>query len=463
MSSKFGRLTRAAVAAAALVAAPGLAWAETLSDALIDAYKNSHILEQQRAVLRAADEDVAQALAALRPVIDFAINASYQQNDVNNESLANADGYSSVATAELTASLTLYDHGRTRLATDAAKELVLATRAALIGAEQDILLSAVQAYMDVFAGLENVRVAENNVRVLTTALRATRDRFEVGEVTRTDVSLAESRLAAARSNLVAAQGQLATAREFFKLAVGRYPGTLAGLPRQPEIPANSDALRALAVRGHPSILEAQHNVTASELNLARARANYGPTVTGAADLIAQDNGDDLARLRLSLNQRLYQGGALYSAERQARAGVQQSRAALLQSVRTIDQEAGNAWANLAVSRAQIEATRRQVDAAQLAFEGTVEEARLGARTTLDVLDAEQEVLDARIGQIQAQTDQYKAIYAVLAAAGLMTVKHLGLGIPTYDPLDYYNAVSHGPAKSIQGGQLDRVLESIGRD
>ncbi|WP_081532589.1 TolC family outer membrane protein [Rhodovulum sp. P5] len=470
MSRIVGRLSRAALAAAALTMGPMLASAETLSDALIDAYKNSHLLEQNRAVLRSADEDVAQALAGLRPVIDFTINAGYGQTNVNPETTSSIDTYSRTATAELTAQLTLYDHGRTRLAIDAAKEVVLATRAGLMGVEQDILLNTVQAYMDVFASLESVRVAENNVRVLTTALRATRDRFEVGEVTRTDVSLAESRLAAGRSNLVAAQGSLATAREAFKLAVGRYPGALSGLPRLPQIPKTSDALRDLAVRSHPDILQAQHNVTASELNLARAKANYGPTITGSASVSASESSSGLIRrdsqdasLGITLNQRLYAGGGLYAAERQARAGVQQARAGLLQNVRLIDQEAGNAWASLAVARAQIEATARQVEAAQLAFEGTEEEARLGARTTLDVLDAEQELLDARIARIEAQTSQYKAVYSVLAAAGLMTVKHLGLGIPTYDPLDYYNAVSNAPAKSIQGRKLDRVLEKIGRN
>jgi len=463
MSRILRKLMGVAVSATVVLSGTTALWAETLTDTLIDAYKNSHLLEQNRAVLRAADEDVAQSLASLRPVIAFAATASYADGNYKFPSASVSDTYTTSMAAELTANLTLFDNGRNRLAIDAAKEVVLATRAALIGVEQDVLLNAVQAYMDVFAGQENVRVAQNNVRVLTTALQATRDRFEVGEVTRTDVSLAESRLAAARSNLVAAQGSLAIARENFKLAVGRYPVAVNSLPNLPTLPANAQEAREIAVRSHPDILEAQHNVSASEVNLARARAEYGPTVVGSAGVTAEDDGTQYGSVQLQLNQTIYAGGGLYAAERQGRANVQQARAGLLQTVRLIDQEAGSAWANLQVARAQIEATARQVDAAQLAFEGTSEEARLGARTTLDVLDAEQEVLDAKISQIEARTDQYVAVYSVLSAAGLLTAKHLGLGIPTYDPLEYYNAVSHAPAKSIQGQKLDRLLESIGRD
>lgn len=463
MSRPLRRLAGVALAAAFALSAGAAARAETLTDTLIDAYKNSHLLDQNRALLRAVDEDVAQAVAALRPIIDFVINGDYLQSNFNREGFISAtDGYSAVATAELVARLTLFDSGANRLAVDAAKEAVLATRAALVGVEQVVLLDAVRAYMGVLAALENVRVAENNVRVLTTALQATRDRFEVGEVTRTDVSLAESRLAAGQSNLVAARGDLATAREFFKLAVGRYPGDLQGIPPLPDLPGEVDGVRAIAVRTHPDIVQAQHVVSQSELNLARSQAAQGPTITGNARVAVEDNGDEFSGIGLSLNQTLYAGGALYAAERQARADVQGARASLLQTVRRIEQEAGNAWAVLAISRAQITATARQVEAARLAFEGTVEEARLGARTTLDVLDAEQEVLNARVAQIQAQTDQYVAAYAVLASMGLLTVSHLDLGIPTYDPLDYYNAVSNAPAKSLQGRQLDRVLESISR-
>jgi outer membrane protein len=458
--SSFLKVLGGAALSAALVVGGASARAETLTDALIDAYKNSHLLDQNRAVLRAADEDVARAVAALRPIIDFAINGRYQDGNTRSPSQGQ---YSSSAQAELTARLTLYDGGNNRLAIDAARESVLATRAALLGVEQNVLLAAVLAYMDVFAAVQNVSLAENNVRLISQQLRATEDRFEVGEVTRTDVSLAQSRLAASRSNLVSAQGNLAIAREAYKLAIGRYPGALSGIPRFPALPQNSDAARAIAVKTHPEIVQAQHNVTVAELNLGRAKAAMRPSISASAGVVAEDDGGEYGTVGLSLNQTIYQGGGLYAAERQARAGVEQARAGLLQAVRLVDERVGNAWSSLAVARAQLTATEEQIAAAQLAFEGTREEARLGARTTLDVLDAEQELLDARTARVQAEANQYVAIYRVLSSMGLLTAQHLDLGIPTYDPGAYYNAVSNAPAKSIQGKQLDKVLERLGRN
>jgi len=463
MSSILRRLAGAAISAVVIATAGVSAHAETLTDALIAAYKNSNLLDQNRALLRAADEDVAIAVSQLRPIIEFALNGTYSDGNDKAVRVSPLGRYSASSAASLTASLILFDNGRNRMAIDAAKENVLATRALLIGVEQNVLLNAVQAYMDVFAALESVTVAENNVRVLTTALQATRDRFEVGEVTRTDVSLAESRLAASRSNLVSARGDLATAREFYKLAVGHYPEQISGIPSLPDLPKSVDAAREIAVRTHPDIMQAQHNVSAAEVNLARAKADYGPRLIGEVGVSAEDDGAQYSSVDLTLSQTLYRGGGLYAAERQARADVQQSRAVLLQTVRTVEQGVGNAWAGLAVARAQVDATATQVQASQLAFEGTVEEARLGARTTLDVLDAEQDVLDARTAQIQAQADQYTAVYAILASVGLLTADHLGLGIPTYDPRAYYNAVSHAPAKSVQGRRLDKVLDRIGRE
>ncbi|HDR27578.1 TolC family outer membrane protein [Rhodovulum sp.] len=458
--SSFLKVLGGAALSAALVVGGASARAETLTDALIDAYKNSHLLEQNRAVLRAADEDVARAVAALRPIIDFAINGRYQDGNTRSPTQGR---YSSSAQAELTARLTLYDGGNNRLAIDAARESVLATRAALLGVEQNVLLAAVQAYMDVFSAVQNVTLAENNVRLISQQLRATEDRFEVGEVTRTDVSLAQSRLAASRSNLVSAQGNLAIAREAYKLAIGRYPGALSGIPRFPALPQNSDAARAIAVKTHPEIVQAQHNVTVAELNLGRAKAAMRPSISASAGVVAEDDGGKYGSVGLSLNQTIYQGGGLYAAERQARAGVEQARAGLLQAVRLVEERVGNAWSSLAVARAQLTATEEQIAAAKLAFEGTREEARLGARTTLDVLDAEQELLDARTARVQAEANQYVAIYRVLSAMGLLTAQHLDLGIPTYDPRAYYNAVSNAPAKSIQGKQLDKVLERLGRN
>lgn len=440
----------AALALAAGIALP--AAAETLTDTLIAAYKNSNLLEQNRAVLRAADEDVAVALSALRPTIGFTgdVTGANQRLDELQASVA------------LTAQITLFSSGRNALGVEAAKESVLATREALLNVEQQVLLSAVSAYVSVRLNQDIVALRENNVRLISEELRAARDRFEVGETTRTDVAQAEARLAAARAQLIAAQGDLLVAREDFRLAVGRYPGDLAPLPRIPATARSLDEARAIANRTHPLIRQAQRLVTVAELNMQRARAAMRPSLGASASIGIDDNGDDAQSFGLELNQTLYAGGQLSALFRQALASRDQSRASLLQTTLSIGQQVGEAWANVTVAQASIEATERAVQANQTAFEGVRDEAALGARTSLDVLDAEQDLLAARTDRISADATLYVGVYSLLSAMGLLTVDHLKLGIPTYDPAAYYNAVRNAPATSAQGKRLDRVLKSIGR-
>lgn len=447
------RLT-ALAAAAALALAPAAAVADTLADALSLAYKNSNLLDQNRALLRATDEDVAQAVAAMRPVINFAVTSTFAARYPSPQTLTSA--------ASLTLDITLFDFGANQLALDAAKETVLATREALKLIEQNVLLAAVEAYMTVIRANQFVALRQNNVRVITQELRAARDRFEVGEVTRTDVSIAESRLAAARAALAAAQGDLHVAREAYKAAVGTYPGRL-GAPARPPVTARSlDGAKAIAVRGHPAIIQARHAVAAAELNIERALAAMKPRVTGRIAGQVDGLGPMMNSVGVALTAPIYAGGRLSSAYRKAVALRDAERANLLQTTLIVGQNVGNAWARLAVARASVEATQRQVRAAQVAYRGVSEEARLGARTTLDVLDAEQELLDARSAAISAQTDQYIAIYALLASMGLLTVEHLGLGIVTYDPAAYYEAVEDAPLRKVspQGERLDRILNEV---
>jgi outer membrane protein len=440
--------------AAVLALSAGAASAESLADALADAYRNSNLLEQNRALLRAADEDVAQSVAALRPVVNFLASVDYVDP---------ALGDNLTSSVALTAEITLFDFGANRLAVDAARESVMATRAALLGVEQRVLLGAVQAYMDLVSAAEFVRLREANVRLITAELRAAEDRFEVGEVTRTDVSIAEARLAAARANLAAAQGDLQVAREVFRAAVGRDPGALSGPGRSPATAASLEEARAVAVRTHPSIRQAQHEVTVAELNAERAKTGTRGRLTGDARVALDQDGDSTAAVGLTFLQPIYQGGALSSLYRQALAARDASRADLLNTRVAVERDVGTAWSLLLVTQAQIQAGEQQIRAAQVAFEGVQEEARLGARTTLDVLNAEQELLDARTARIDAGARQVVAVYQLLAAMGLLTVEHLGLGVPVYDASAYYDAVKNAPTTSVQGQRLDRVLRSIGQD
>lgn len=444
----------AALLCAATVLAGLPARAETLADALISAYKNSNLLEQNRAVLRAADEDVAGAVAALRPVLQWVASSSFVDGTLSDDLSASLS---------LQGQVLLYDFGRSRMGIDIAKESVLATRQALVVVEQRVLLSAVNAYFKVRSAVENVSLNENSVRVVGEFVRATQDQFDVGEVTRTDVAQAEARLAAARAALASAEGDLAVARENYKAATGHYPGPLAAAPRAPALPGSLDETRAVAQRSHPSILQAQHQAKVADIQVELAAAERMPELTGSAALRTSDGGTDTSSIGIELRQTIYSGGALSSVHRKAIAGRDAARAALLQTSVTITEGAGIAWAEKAIARAQIAATERQIEAASIAYEGVREEAKLGARTTLDVLDAEQELLDARATKITAEANLQVANYSLLASMGLLTADHLTLGIPTYDPEAYYNAVKDAPVTSVQGKSLDRVLRAIGRN
>lgn len=435
-----------------LIGSAGAAAADTLTDALRQAYKHSGLLEQNRALLRAADEDVAVAVAALYPVVSYLARASYN----------NVEGVDSDSTLlQITASLNLYDGGRNQLAIDAAKENVLALREALIGVEQQVLQRAVAAYMNVIRASQFVNLRQNNVRVITQELRAARDRFEVGEVTRTDVSIAEARLAAARSGLAAAAGDLASAREEYRAAVGRYPQSLRNPPRPRSAAKSLEAAQAVALKRHPDLRRAQRDIKVAELNAERARRAVMPSVDLGATA-QNSSGTDSFGLNLSVSGPIYQGGRLSAQTRQAVARVEAGRANLHVVSHSIRQNAADAYSQLVVARASLDASNRQVRAQRVAFRGTREEASLGARTTLDVLNAEQELLDAEANVISAQADEYIAAYALLAAMGLLTVEELRLGIQTYDPAAYYNAVKDAPVSSKQGQALDRVIKSLGK-
>jgi outer membrane protein len=448
------------LAAVVALAAPA-AQAETLADALIAAYRNSNLLDQNRAVLRAADEDVAIAVSDLRPVVAFAAQTGYARTEFLNPLGGRGVEEGLSSSLSLTAEMTLLDFGRNELAVDVAKESVLATREALIGVEQNVLLAAVQAYVDVRLAQEIVGLRQSNFRLITQELRAAQDRFEVGEITRTDVSIAEARLAASRASLAAAEGDLMVARESYKAATGAYPGRLAGLPSTPKTARSMEDAQAVAQRTHPAIRQAQHEVTIAELNVARGKASMKPSLTGQARIAVDNDGLDSESLSLNLSQTLYAGGKLSALYRQALARKDSSRSALHQTSVQVAQNVGNAWSNLLVSAASIDASQRQIAASQAAFDGVREEATLGARTTLDVLDAEQELLDARAARLQAEAGRYTGVYVLLSAMGLLTVDHLRLGIPTYDPAAYYNAVKTAPATSAQGRKLDKILEKIG--
>ena len=441
-------------ACAIALMAGGPVAAQSLADTLVAAYRNSDLLEQNRALLRAADEDVAQAVSALRPVLSYVATSNYSESPGRDDI---------VSTIGLEASLLLYDFGATQLRVDLQKESVLALRESLIDIEQNVLLRAAAAHLNVGRQVATVALQENNVRLISEQLRAAQDQFDVGQITRTEVSVAEARLASSRSSFAAAQGALAQAREEYNRVTGAYPRVLTA-SSPPDIPRSEAEARAVAREKHPSIKEAQRNVVVAELSVAVAKAALNPTLTGTASVTGStENGSESVGIRLSGP--IYQGGNLSSVIRRAQANRDASRSGLHIVQRDIDQGVGIAWADLAVAVASQTAADEEVRAARLALRGVREEFQVGQVTTLDVLDREQELLDAQTRLLSAQTDRSIAVYTLLDAVGLLTVQHLGLGITTYDPAAYYNAVKDAPTVYVspQGERLDRVLKRLHRE
>lgn len=462
------RLLGAAAALFLSATQPLTATAETLADTLVSAYNNSGLLAQNRALLRVADENVAQVVAGLRPIINWSLNMSRRFGRA--ESSGVSSGFRPTgASVGITLDLLLYDFGATRLTAEAARETVLATRQSLRDIEQQVLLRAVAAYMNVRRTAQLVSVRQNNLRLLREELRATRDRFEVGEVTRTDVALAEAQLASARAGLAAAQGDRRQAIEEFRNAVGRDPGVLNPPARLPQLSGDIEAAKGLAVRKHPDVLRSQHQVSAADLSVSAAQADMKPKVNLSTSLLAGEEifGGDYNRegsFGISVGGPIYQGGRLSSLVREAMANRDQQRAGLHLARLQVEQDVGNAYADLLAAQASRQARLEEVRAARVAFEGLREEAKLGARTTLDVLDAEQDLLDAQAGLIDAETSLYIAAYTVLETIGELTARDLRLNVQIYDPAAYYNLVKDAPVPiSPQGQKLDRVLRALGRE
>jgi outer membrane protein len=442
------------------------AQSETLADALIGAYTHSGLLEQNRALLRAADEDVATAASALKPILNYSADISRRFGDSQQFPNVINDLGATTATASLIASLLLFDSGVATNQIEAAKETVLATRQQLISIEQQVLLRAVSAYMSVLANGENVLLRQNNQRLLEQELQAATDRFEVGEVTRTDVALAEARLAEARAGVATARGALQRAIEEYRNVIGRAPGALRTPPNLPQIDPNVETAKALALRSHPDLRAVQHQVAAAELGILAAEASQNPAVSAFGSLslnenLGNSNFSQTGSVGIELSGPIYQGGAISSQIRRAIA-LRDAQRGNLHTVRhNIVQNVGNAYADLAALQASLTASEERIRAARVAFEGTREEATLGARTTLDVLTAEQELLDAETARISAQANLYVSAYQVLQSTGRLTTRDLQLPVQQYDPSAYYNLVKDAPtARSEQGRKLDRVLKSL---
>ncbi|MEM9783175.1 MAG: TolC family outer membrane protein [Pseudomonadota bacterium] len=427
-------------AALALALPPGFATAQTLADTLVTAYRNSPDISAARSAIRASGEQAAQARAGNRPTITGTaqLNATFDNfNDVTLPS-----------TLSITLTQSLYNGGQVANDTRAEEIETTAAEADLRSVEQDVLLSALTAHADVLRDLAFVELGIKNVSVLSEQLRAARERFEVGEVTRTDVEQARASLAASRSNLAASRGALARSRETYRRVVGVMPGDLARVPPLPEIPATRAEAVAIALTRDPELQAARLDRKAAGFRVRSAIGALLPQIDLQASASRNDSlnnttltavqDSETGSIGVTVTLPFYAGGSRYSEVREQQANVESTVAGVTSAERIAIESVGDAYADLEVARASIEAGILEVEAARLAFDGVQEEAKVGARTTLDVLDAEEDVLAAESDLVDNRRDETVAVYSVLASVGLLTVDHLGLSIERANEDDYYD-------------------------
>jgi outer membrane protein len=450
-----GRQGWSALAAgiATVLLALDAASADTLNGALIQAYVNNPQLNAQRTAVRVTDEGVPQALSGYRPRISLSasIAEQYLSNLSKTASSTYVDRHGTIVVQSYggTVTQTLFNGFGTASRTRQAEQLVSAARETLRLTEQAVLLLAATAYMNLIRDIAILDLQRRNVEVLQEQLRQTRDRFNVGEVTRTDVAQAESRLAAGRSQVLTAESNYTTSRSTYRQVIGIEPGQLApGSPVDRLSPHALPTAIATARAYHPSVTTAMFNVDAAIFQVKIAESALYPTVnlvgsatkgfgsTSSLDLLESFNASIGAQATIPV----YQGGTEYATIRQAKETLSQRRIDLDTARDQAQQTLVQSWGQLEAAKAQIQATQAQVNASEIALNGVREEARVGQRTTLDVLNAQQELVNARVSLVTAQRDRVVASYTLLAAAGGLSARVLALSVPVYDPTDHYHQV-----------------------
>lgn len=463
------------LAAALVLGVAGMARADTpadgvhtLTDALAAAYANNPTLQAARAQLRSVDENVPTALAGWRPQVNASANGGYMDAGVitHYPSLgynAKAKALRGVNTEGLTVTQPLWRGGQTRASTNQAENKVMAQRASLMGTEETVFTNVINAFVSVIAYQQVLALDVNNERVLTRQLQATNDRFRVGEITRTDVAQAEAALAGATATRQTAEGSLQTARAQFQQYVGVMPGQLAS-PQPLKLPTRTiEEAKTMASTNNPSVVSALFNDAAAKDNFDLQYAKLMPnislvgTVSRIEDASTVNVTTSYSEIVAQLTVPIYQGGSEYAAIRQARQLQQQARKQLYDARNTAVEQAISSWETYAAAHSTIDSTRAQIRSNQVALEGVQREAIVGSRTTLDVLNAEQTLLNSQVTLVQNLASLVTASYSVASAVGRLTAHDLALPVPYYDETAYYKAVKNkwigtGDAATDQPGR-----------
>jgi outer membrane protein len=440
------------------VAAPSDLAAETMESALARAYQGNPQLNAQRAIVRQNDEGVSQALSGYRPTLSA--NASVGEQFTNTTGVIppippnlpngvsyTVKGYTTPRSVGVNGGQTLFNGQQTANNVRKAESQVSAARETLRVMEESILLAAATAYMDVSRDTANLEVQQNNVRVLQRTLKDTRNRFAAGQVTPTDVAQAEAQLAAGEASLHGAESTLMTTKANYRRIIGVDPANLApASPVDRLAPTTLNAAVAVGIAENPSVTAAVYGVDVAQLQVKIAEGALWPTLALQGSVQQQTFSNILTpnlflgTVALNLSVPIYQGGAEYSAIRLNKEAEGERRLNVNQVRDQIQANVVQSWGQLVAAKAQVEAAIRQNDAAERALEGVRNEAQAGQRTTLDVLNAEQALVNARVSLIVAQHDRVVASYSLVSAVGRLSAQELHLPVSIYDPMVHYQQV-----------------------
>jgi outer membrane protein len=438
-------LRGATLSAAMLSAAAGLggAQAASLYDALATAYATNPTLEAARAQLRATDEGVPQVLSEWRPTVLGSVQGGHEWDEQSKPTTLTEE--ESPRIYGVTVQQPIFDGFGTVAGTSEAENLVRAGRAQLTSTEQTVLLSAVTAYMNVVRDAAVLDLNRNNEKVLQAQLEATQARFEVGELTRTDVAQAEASLQGAVAARIQAEGQLTASQAIYRQVIGDDPVDVKMPTEKPALPSSRDESVALS-RGTPDVRSAEFQERAAKDDIDVQFSDLLPTVSiegsyqRQEDVGSPNSEVDVGTVVGQVTIPLYQAGAPDSRVRQSKQVYMQSRRLTDQALRTAEQQAVNSWTQLQTVAAQTRSFEEQVRANEIALEGVRQEQEVGARTILDVLDAQQALLTSQVNLVSAQTDRVVAEYQLLASGGALTAQNLSLNVEYYDPTKHYNKV-----------------------
>ena len=442
MSSRFPRLIFPLFSLLFLCAAFERASADTIESALAKAYMNNPDFNAQRAALRATDEGVQRARAGLLPSVSASSSLGRQSSTYNssNEVL-------SPRTLGVSVTQSLYNGARVTNQIDQSEKSVLAAREQLRSVEQKVLFGASSGYMAVVRDTAVLKVRQANINVLKEQLRQTEDRFNVGEVTRTDVAQVSAQLAAAEAERSAAQASLASSVASYQQIIGSMPDALAdAVPLVNMVPTSLDQALLIGQADHPDIRAARFSVDIAAAGVKIAQGELMPSLslkgslTHANDYKSADDEYNDASIVASLTIPLYEGGEVHARVRQLKETLGQRRLEADSALRAVIAEISSAWSQYITSQARIKAAETQIEAATVALNGTREEAKVGQRTTLDVLIADQTLLGAQVNLVTAQTDRVVASYRVLSSVGKLSANSLGLKVKGYDAKVHYDKV-----------------------